>query len=365
MSFSTSYKIAFQFNPLFEFASAASFVANKDQFIKIFHELGEDLDSIGFIEQMDGQLSRFLRSELNFFFVHPFKQTSLGYETIVNMAIINTSPITVTEGINTLERMASTQLVARMVKSSLKEQFDSFLSGHQWSDVQRDRDLMIRQLNKIDGANKEIIERLLECTMYPDEAKQRYHTLCKTFYNSIYSPLEEQIVSISRGGAEKYSEQYKQNPLKFIDNYLVEATEEKLKQPTQIHVSIFDQACSTCNSGTSKDELFNWIRLGIHLDRLLENKPLRKQADLFLKLLSDSKRILIIEALAERPWYGQELSKKLNLTPAAISYHMGFFFSLDLVRVSKSDQRHYYLLDKEKMKTYFSQTQEILLKKHD
>jgi len=361
MTSSQPFPIVFQFNPLFEFGHAADFVANKEQIRSIFREFGEELAANEWIEQMDSRLSRFLRSELYFFFSHPFKQTSLGTGLLNDLSITQSSPPSVSEALDVLEQYDAVRLAARMVQSALEDVLPVLLSGRKWNDVQQFPQQIEELLRQVPETHLELAERLKECLAHTEETKQRYVSLCRMFYKNIYHPIEEEISSLSKAGAKKYEDLYMQDPFRFAETYLLDTTEEHLQQPCYIHISVFDQACSVRHPFRANGTAHHWIRLGLHLDRLLKHKPKRQQVDLFLKLLSDKKRIILIETLAERPHYHQELAKKLNLTPAAISHHMDFFYSLDLVSVEKKEQRHYYRLDQDKMKTYFAWTQEVLL----
>lgn len=359
---SMPYNIRFQFNPMFEFEKAASFAANRQQYVQLFKEAGQELESAKIAEEMEAGLSRFLREELAFFFGHPLHQFSLGSGCMVQIALDQPSPPSVPEGLRVLEQTDGNELVAQMVKSALREQFDTYLAGNRWEQVKHDRQRMLQLLNQFAAPAIEIAERLRECLNDPEETKQRFLLLSRRFYETIYYPFEERIRSSIKAGEAKYKQLYEQDPERFLEYCLLKADDPRRKLATNVHISFFDQACCVHDTASAQGETCNWIRLGIHVDRFLGMKPLRKQVDLFLKLLSDPKRTSIVEALAERPCYAQELSKKMNLTPAAISYHMSFFHPLSLVRIQKMEQRHYYLLDKEKVKRLFSLTETALLK---
>ncbi|RKN82036.1 ArsR/SmtB family transcription factor [Paenibacillus ginsengarvi] len=358
---STRPDLTFVFNPLFEYWTALSIIANQAQVRQAFQEHGEKLEQIGLIERMDEHLSRFMRDELVYFFGHAPNQTPLGDEAIATVAFASPSPLAVPDGLHAVEQLAPIPLVAQMVKSVFKQQLPALLAGRSWEETRNDRDFLLHVLDQAAAPDQQLAGRLRECLKFPDETKVRFLMLLRTFYEHVYKPLEEQIALLSGKGAEKYNDYYKQHPDHFLEAYLIGISEDALVRPTRIHISLFDQACSDMHSHVRQDEAHNWIRIGVHLDRFLGGKPQRKQAELFLKLLSDPKRIAIIEALAQRPWYAQELAKKMNLTPAAISYHMSFFYGLDAVRIRKSEQRHYYLLDKEKMRSYFALTEQVLL----
>src|SRR6516164_6365844 len=63
------------------------------------------------------------------------------------------------------------------------------------------------------------------------------------------------------------------------------------------------------------------------------------------RALSDLTRIRILGLLAERPMYGQELAKVLDVKPPTVSHHMEPLVNAGLVHVRKENNYHYYELD--------------------
>ena len=59
------------------------------------------------------------------------------------------------------------------------------------------------------------------------------------------------------------------------------------------------------------------------------------------------KRLLILKQLSIRPSYGQELSKKLELTPATVKHHLNLLEEMELVKINKSEHKVYYSLNRE------------------
>lgn len=72
-----------------------------------------------------------------------------------------------------------------------------------------------------------------------------------------------------------------------------------------------------------------------------------EQMQKFGLALSDSTRITILAMLIERPMYGQELAKKLNVKPPTISHHLGILKEAGLVQVRRENAFHYYSLNEE------------------
>ena len=65
------------------------------------------------------------------------------------------------------------------------------------------------------------------------------------------------------------------------------------------------------------------------------------------RALADPTRIRILGLLAERPMYGQELAKALDVTAPTISHHLSPLVMAGLVQVRRENNYHYYELSSE------------------
>jgi len=77
------------------------------------------------------------------------------------------------------------------------------------------------------------------------------------------------------------------------------------------------------------------------------------------RALSDPTRIRILGLLAERPMYGQELAKVLDVKPPTVSHHLAPLVMAGLVRVRRENNYHYYELDSEGIQHLAESTQHI------
>jgi hypothetical protein len=77
------------------------------------------------------------------------------------------------------------------------------------------------------------------------------------------------------------------------------------------------------------------------------------------RALSDPTRIRILGLLAERPMYGQELAKVLDVKPPTVSHHITPLVMAGLVRVRRENNYHYYELDSEGIQHLAESTQHI------
>lgn len=77
------------------------------------------------------------------------------------------------------------------------------------------------------------------------------------------------------------------------------------------------------------------------------------------RALADPTRIRILGLLAERPMYGQELAKVLDVKPPTVSHHLAPLVTAGLVRVRRENNYHYYELDSEGIQHLAESTQHI------
>ena len=97
---------------------------------------------------------------------------------------------------------------------------------------------------------------------------------------------------------------------------------------------------------------------------ILENKTTLSSEEMKLlvvlgRALADPTRIRILGLLAERPMYGQELAKVLDVKPPTVSHHIAPLVMAGLVRVRREDNYHYYELDSEGIQHLAESTQHI------
>ncbi len=98
---------------------------------------------------------------------------------------------------------------------------------------------------------------------------------------------------------------------------------------------------------------------------ILENETTLSSEEMKLlvvlgRALADPTRIRILGLLAERPMYGQELAKVLDVKPPTISHHIAPLVMAGLVRVRRENNYHYYELDSDGIQHLAESTQHIV-----
>lgn len=96
----------------------------------------------------------------------------------------------------------------------------------------------------------------------------------------------------------------------------------------------------------SEDNNFAFIKFGIFADKEKKNVGKLKLLSQYLKVLGDPTRIDILDLLMEKSYYSKELSDRLFITPATLSYHLSQLHVCGFVGAYIDGRRTYYYLRK-------------------
>ena len=89
-----------------------------------------------------------------------------------------------------------------------------------------------------------------------------------------------------------------------------------------------------------------YLVVGLYQQELVnKNDYIEKHLKVF-KNLSDKTRFGIMKYILDNKRYGQEIANKFNISNASVSYHMNNLFSLNLVEITKQDNKVFYKLNK-------------------
>lgn len=118
---------------------------------------------------------------------------------------------------------------------------------------------------------------------------------------------------------------------------------------------------SSLTSISNDHELFLYM-YGIHQPEFYARQNIQKEdiTESF-KLLSDERRIQIIQLLNRTPSYGYELAQKLGLSNSTISHHITSLVNIGIVNTVRQDKRIYYKVDKERLELLLDAMKKKLL----
>lgn len=80
-----------------------------------------------------------------------------------------------------------------------------------------------------------------------------------------------------------------------------------------------------------------------------------------LKVMGDPRKFETLKLLAQKPRYGQQLARELQISTATVSHHMAQLVELELVKIERDANRVYYTVNKDKMKLLFSDFAKLFL----
>lgn len=94
----------------------------------------------------------------------------------------------------------------------------------------------------------------------------------------------------------------------------------------------------------AEDFAHNFVKFGLFSDKKNINKNRLKLLGQYLKILGDPTRIDILDLLKEKNYYAKELSDKLYITPATLSYHISQLQMCGFIGAYIEGRKTYYYL---------------------
>lgn len=289
--------------------------------------------------QMTNGLSNYLNQELKYF----FDLSGIGY-ILYKYVLRHPELETVDEFLAMFKNIEAIDLIFDIVKSVCKNNLPPE-NTLEYKTLKTDINEMLKlakQTNFQDVERKQIVFEIIQ---NPEEALQRLSLLLHQFYIRCFKPIESEVTYLISENSKKYELLFKNNPKEFMEQYL--NLNLNININAIIHLSFFKYASWHNYSLNLKDSV-DWFILGIYSDLLFKKEFSSEKLAAFFKSMSDMNRIEILKLLSERPWFGQELAEKLNITPATISYHMAFLQRIGAVTFIKADNRSYYSLNNSK-----------------
>jgi DNA-binding transcriptional ArsR family regulator len=265
---------------------------------------------------------------------------------------------TVNEMIEVIEKSDECTMLAYVVERMFYENTNKRINEvYNWNTVKNSIDGLLGIIKEIEFFNDEMKQNLIESIENAEETKKRYCMLLRQFYEKVYRPVEEDTFKLISSAMEQYEKEFALNPQKFSRKYFAKDI-SVFSNAVNIHISYF--RCAGSDYWSSREGL-EWIILGSETSRLFEDEPEKERVLNFLKAISDKKRMIIIELLAEKPWYVNEIAEKIGMSAATTSYHLTSLQELGIVDFERYDHRFYYYLNKDKLKELFNEAMKVYL----
>jgi DNA-binding transcriptional ArsR family regulator len=281
-----------------------------------------------------------MEQELNYF----FDLSGIGY-IFYQFTLLHSDIEDIPTLLQLFHESNSIDMIWGLVKSVCKNRLPKE-DTIEYKELENSIDQMLDLVEKTEFQDNRRRERVIESLKNPDETKQRLYYFMYQYYQRCFASIENKVISIVASQAEKYQNLFDSNPEKFMEQYL-NLNPLEIAKPI-ICLSFFKYIGWHHYSTPSNGEA-DWFIMGIYSDLLFDENLNLERFSIFFKTLSDPNRIAILKLLSQKPWYGQELAEKLNITPATISYHMTFLQKVGVITFQKMDNRSYYCLNQNKL----------------
>lgn len=219
-----------------------------------------------------------------------------------------------------------------------------------------------KDLKSLIDSKKKILKRdfpyLLSKLPYRDELSMdlvRSSTNTRSIYDRLM-PLLDKLCEIIKkniplieGDLNKHFDHLEEDNFKLLrdlsDQVGINTLLNKIGSPLNVYTLIISPNMEMIQY-MSEDMDFAFIKFGIFADKEKKNIGKLKLLSQYLKVLGDPTRIDILDLLMEKSYYSKELSDRLFITPATLSYHLSQLHVCGFVGAYIDGRRTYYYLRK-------------------
>lgn len=344
-----------------EFIAALTMTAKAEYIPEIAREIQfvPDQQFSEMLEQLHARLSPHIKREMSRYFGKTMLADRLD-AVLAQVFYDNDETETAETYLARYQEQDALLLAAMLAESIYAHGQPDWRGEHSFIEVSVNRPLLISLVQSHVLEDEEYHSDLLEAVRFPEEFKQRTLLLLQAFLEHGFVLLRDQLGELSREGAAAFETYFLEKPEKaFLE--IVNAGPELVVKPARVHVSYISQIRVDFRHFDEEDHP-SWLILG-HRNHVLamkrEDKGIMQQ---FLKVISDKRRLEIIELLKQGNRYGGELAQLLSLTPAAINYHTNLLIDLGLIRITREDNRIYYVLDRDRLGSFMDLSKDMLLR---
>ncbi|WP_019909397.1 ArsR/SmtB family transcription factor [Paenibacillus sp. HW567] len=315
-----------------------------------------DAEVVEMINTVDSRLSRFVKGEMERFFGKGMTYDRL--DAVLNQAFFDEEePKSVEIFLEYYNRRPAEELVVVLALAAYADVGADWIKEH---DFIQNTELLYQLVVAHPLPDLDFHSDLLEYLRFPEEFKQRTLYVLKSFLSNGFMQIRDRLQQLGKENATRYEKYFNEKPeLAFGD--LAKMDEGLIIKPTRIHISYISQVQMDFRRSET-DTRPDWLILGARNDALVWQREEKETIEKFLKVVSDKRRLEMIELLKERQRYAGELANLIGLTPAAINYHTNLLIDLNLIRIIRSDNRIYYELSKERLTYLIDQTRSVLLR---
>ncbi|WP_127530806.1 ArsR/SmtB family transcription factor [Paenibacillus kobensis] len=369
------HTVRFLYSECFELYNMMKLMADLPKYRRIAKQMNIDTETgilIG-AEQHFSTLSSHLKREISFFFEsldstdpQTVSLTPFNLDCGFLMSIIAHSDEESAEHwIERLDDIPAEEIIRNMVPGLFLEQWAQLLGDESWESLSADGKKLRLRISELTSLSEDLERKrqlLLECMDNPDETKDRYMLLIRSFYSKVFRQLAEQLRDEAMESAERYQLAFEQNS-DFLRR-VFKTDVSLLKKSTRFHVSAIQQVGSAI---FEPGEEYDWAVIGSQNDRYFGPVADMEQLERLFKALADKRRLEMLRLLQERPRFGKELADELSITPGAVTYHTGFLLALDIIQIDanlSNDKRIYFSICNDQIRLLLDSAKETLTARH-
>lgn len=219
-----------------------------------------------------------------------------------------------------------------------------------------------KDLKSLIDSKKKLLKRdfpyLLSKLPYRDELSMdlvRSSTNTRSIYDRLMPLLDKlceiikKNIPLIKGDLNKHFDHLEEDNFKLLrdlsDQVGINPLLNKIGSPLNVYTLIISPNMEMIQY-MSEDMDFAFIKFGIFADKEKKNVGKLKLLSQYLKVLGDPTRIDILDLLMEKSYYSKELSDRLFITPATLSYHLSQLHVCGFVGAYIEGRRTYYYLRK-------------------
>ena len=288
---------------------------------EFFHDQNEDILNLFYIfTENDGNYLPFMAGVFQNINVSSIKDFSYEiFDLVFNLAFLRYI------GVDIDDPELKSTTIKEWSKKALKSDFLSLIANLPYEDK-----LSMTLLRSFSN-KKSIYDRL-----YPLLEK-----ICQILENNfpkIQDEFMDHFIKIKKDGYKKVSE--------VIDQVGLTSFLSKRDEPFNIYGLILAPNM-TMIQFISEDYDDAFIKFGIYSNKdFVEKENKLKHLSQYLKIIGDPTRIDILDLLKEKNYYAKELSDKLYITPATLSYHISQLHVCGFIGAYIEGRKTYYYLRK-------------------
>jgi len=197
--------------------------------------------------------------------------------------------------------------------------------------------------------------QILQLLMNPERINTDLKSLLEWYYNNIYKEKEDKI----KESLVAYTNDLKERIELYGDEYI------QLLMPFDYVYKKDDSLTLAISYHYENQGMFNTYDMvfvyGYKYFAGVENEHAILAGKQLFKALSDETRLNILRLLSKRPWYGNEIAEKLNISNSTVTHHMATLILNNLVSSYRQEYRIYFKLNTKKVKEIVNTTLESII----